>query len=64
MTWPDGTKCYDGGWKNGNQHGNGYFINSHGTKRNGEWNEGKRTKWIGGIDADRMNDLIDNQKID
>lgn len=64
MTWPDGKKCYDGGWKNDAQHGFGYFINSHGTKRNGEWKEGKRTSWLGKIDEARMNDLIDNQKFD
>lgn len=42
---PDGRK-YVGEWKNGLQHGIATFIYSDGTQKKGEWNEGKRTRWI------------------
>ena len=60
MNWPDG-RSYDGGWSNDNQNGFGYFTNKNGIKRNGEWVDGNRTKWLGGVDGTRMHTLIDNQ---
>ena len=52
---------YDGGWRNGEQDGFAYFSNKNGVKRNGEWQQGKRIKWIGSIDDPRNNAQIDNQ---
>lgn len=44
--WPNG-KSYDGSWKNGKQHGIGFYIDSRkGFKKKGEWEEGKRIKWL------------------
>lgn len=37
---------YEGGWKNGKQHGMGVYTNGEGITRKGEWVEGKRTRWI------------------
>jgi len=42
--WPDG-RAYKGEWKKGKQHGVGVFKNS-GTCQCGEWDKGKRIKWI------------------
>jgi hypothetical protein len=40
--WPNGNK-YIGSWKKGKQHGIGIWASSkEGTKRQGEWVEGKR----------------------
>jgi hypothetical protein len=48
--WPNGTK-YIGSWKSGKQHGIGIWINSNDdTKKQGEWVNGKRLKWISGVD--------------
>ena len=44
---PDGKK-YDGGWKDGKQHGQGKYTNSKGVEREGIWENGKRTKWLDG----------------
>ena len=46
FTWPDG-RMYDGQWFNGKQHGEGIYLTSKGEKKRGEWNEGKRVRWIG-----------------
>jgi hypothetical protein len=47
--WPNGNK-YLGSWRNGKQHGVGVWIaaEEHGvvTKRQGEWVNGKRQRWI------------------
>ena len=46
MTWPSGRK-YTGPWKNDLQHGIGVqYDPKQGTKMQGEWKEGKRTKWL------------------
>ena len=31
---------------NGKQHGRGMYTNTEGVKKEGEWVEGKRTKWL------------------
>ena len=44
--WKDGRQ-YRGGWDNGKQHGIGFFLKlgqSH--EKEGEWNEGKRIRWV------------------
>ena len=33
-------------WKNGKQHGKGTYTASNGHEKEGEWEEGKRVKWI------------------
>ena len=44
--WADGRK-YKGFWKNGKQHGEGEFFNINTNSwRKGEWEEGKRIRWI------------------
>jgi hypothetical protein len=46
MTWPSGRK-YTGPWRNDLQHGIGVqYDPKQGTKMQGEWKEGKRTKWL------------------
>lgn len=48
--WPNGNK-YIGSWKRGKQHGIGIWASAKdGTKRQGEWVEGKRQRWISGIE--------------
>ncbi len=48
--WPNGNK-YLGSWKKGQQHGSGIMMDSStGTKRQGEWAEGLRKRWISGIE--------------
>jgi len=42
---PDGRK-YIGGWFNGKQHGKGTFIAANGQKKQGEWKNGVRERWI------------------
>lgn len=42
--WTDG-RIYDGEWKNGKQHGKGLYI-KYGEQRYGEWDNGKRIRWI------------------
>ena len=42
--WPDNKK-YEGEWKNGKQHGFGIFY-SKGTKKFGEWVNGKKERWL------------------
>jgi len=49
--WPDGRK-YKGNWVNGKQHGRGIYVANNGVEREGEWIEGKRTKWLSGTDND------------
>ena len=59
MRWPDGIKCYDGGWKNGKQHGDGDMTNSKGVKKSGIWENGKRIKWTAGIEvSDYITELM------
>ena len=52
--WPNGNK-YVGSWRNGKQHGIGIWISHETTasgnqsemiKRQGEWVNGKRQRWI------------------
>jgi hypothetical protein len=31
---------------NGKQHGRGIYRGSNGTEREGEWQEGKKLKWV------------------
>jgi len=43
---PNGDK-YIGAWFNGQKHGLGIFYDSAtGDKKQGEWKEGKRVKWL------------------
>lgn len=49
--WGNGNK-YIGSWKSGKQHGIGIWLNSKDvTKRQGEWVDGKRLRWISGIET-------------
>ncbi|CAE7910443.1 PIP5K9 [Symbiodinium necroappetens] len=41
------SRQYDGQWKNGKQHGIGIYCTARGDKRRGEWEEGRRTCWLG-----------------
>jgi hypothetical protein len=43
--WKDG-RIYDGTWKDGKQHGRGKFITKDGIERIGEWENGKKIRWI------------------
>jgi len=43
--WPDGRR-YKGFWENGKQHGKGMYINAKGEEKQGEWQDGKRLKWL------------------
>lgn len=45
MTWPDGRR-YIGLWSQGKQHGIGTYIKPNGKQRNGEWDNGKKVRWI------------------
>lgn len=47
MVWPNGRK-YVGPWQNDQCHGIGVFIEPGVGKRQGEWQNGKRIKWISG----------------
>lgn len=72
--WADGRK-YQGYWRDGKQHGIGKYITSNETKW-GIWEEGKRTKWIDGLNdqdvfrfrdgsavCDNYNDLNINESL-
>lgn len=39
-------KIYKGYWKDGVQHGNGFFIDDDGATNEGIWEYGKNVKWI------------------
>ena len=43
--WSEG-RIYEGGWKNGKQHGIGTYTSANNQKRKGEWKDGKRQGWI------------------
>ena len=44
--WPNGNK-YIGSWRGDQQHGSGIYVNiKESTKRQGQWVNGKRHKWI------------------
>lgn len=58
--WP-GKRQFDGGWSDNQQHGFGFFVNVNGLSRNGEWKNGKRTRWVGPVDDGKYNNLINNQ---
>lgn len=45
FTWPDKRK-YEGGWKNGKQHGQGCYIAINGDRKEGQWENGTRIKWL------------------
>jgi len=47
--WPDGRK-YEGGWRNGKQHGIGTYTSASGKTKQGEWQEGKRLHWLSSND--------------
>lgn len=48
--WPNGIR-YIGSWKSGKQHGIGILYNSKdGSKKQGEWQAGKRIRWVQGIE--------------
>lgn len=59
FTWEDG-KRYDGGYRNDEQDGIAHFVNQDGVERNGQWEAGKRVKWLGDIGNSRS-DQIDSQ---
>lgn len=47
MVFGNGSK-YIGAWREDAQHGVGIYVNhADGSKRQGEWVNGKRSKWIG-----------------
>jgi MORN repeat len=48
FTWPDGRR-FEGYWKEGKQHGSGAYYAVNGEKREGEWSDGRRLKWIGDL---------------
>ena len=49
--WGNGNK-YIGSWRSGKQHGIGIWVSSKdSTKRQGEWVDGKRYRWISGIET-------------
>ncbi len=50
---PDGRK-YDGEWRDGKQHGRGVFITAAGKKREAEWGEGKRLRWVHGGNSESI----------
>jgi hypothetical protein len=37
---------YEGGWKNGKQHGKAKYFLPDGTLHVGVWEDGKRLKWV------------------
>lgn len=43
--WADGRK-YVGEWKLGKQHGKGKYILLDNTIKTGQWEDGKRIKWV------------------
>lgn len=43
--WPGNEKMYMGFWKDGKQHGLGFMVSKTTVKR-GQWEHGKRVKWI------------------
>ncbi len=46
--WPNNIK-YIGSWANGKQHGTGILYDTReNTKKQGEWNSGKRVRWVQG----------------
>mgnify|MGYP002352924332 CR=1 FL=1 len=49
--WPNGNK-YIGSWRNGKQHGMGVWLDAAegGVKKQGEWVNGKRARWISGME--------------
>ena len=48
--WADGRK-YIGEWKAGKQHGIGTYISKDGMQKEGEWQNGKKIKWINDTSA-------------
>ena len=42
---PDGRR-YDGGWKEGKQHGRSKYTNKEGVTRIGIWENGRRQGWV------------------
>ena len=46
FTWADGS-TYQGGWKDGKQHGIGFYTDKSGVKKKGQWLEGSRDEeWL------------------
>ena len=42
---PDGRK-YIGEWYNDKQNGKGVYVSADGQKREGEWKDGKKIRWM------------------
>ena len=61
--WPNGNR-FVGSWRNGKQHGLGIWISAEGgnlgsgqhQKRQGEWVNGKRVRWINS--GEMMNNVM------
>lgn len=45
LSYGDG-RVYEGYWIYGKQHGEGFYTNKDGEKKRGQWEKGKRVKWI------------------
>lgn len=43
--YANGTR-YKGQWSKGKQHGKGVMISIMGDKREGEWVDGRRIRWV------------------
>lgn len=39
-------RTYKGSWKNGKQHGEGYFYSGDGKDKKGVWDNGTLAKWV------------------
>lgn len=53
--WPNGNK-YIGSWRNDKQHGVGIYLNmKEGSKKQGEWVNGKRQQWISAPENMKLN---------
>ena len=46
FTWLDKKISYTGNWLNGKQHGIGALTCKDGTIKQGEWDHGKRVRWL------------------
>lgn len=59
--WPNGVK-YIGTWKDGKQNGTGILYDTcDDTKRQGEWINGKRIRWINGGGISAKSELSPNR---
>lgn len=40
------SRRFEGYWSQGKQNGMGYFYKADGTRKHGEWVNGKRIRWV------------------